>query len=64
MGPYCQFCGRRCFVERTTPPTLNPDGYLGHTLLMATCAPGMTHDARVTGFTHVTAYNPATEIWR
>ncbi|MGH8867106.1 MAG: hypothetical protein ACRDYU_03810 [Actinomycetes bacterium] len=53
MGPYCQFCDRRCFVLRVLPD--------GTSLLMATCPRGMGHDRSVTGHTHETARNLLTD---
>ena len=54
MGPYCNYCGRRCFLERVIP-----DGPLkGQSFILATCQPGMAHDLEVTGHTHETALNP------
>jgi hypothetical protein len=52
MGPYCQFCDFRCFVERRLPFTTD-------TFLMATCQRGMAHDRAKTGHDHTTAINPA-----
>ena len=49
MGPYCQFCDHRCFVERIVN---------GRTVLMATCRSGMDHDRKQTGLDHTTAHNP------
>jgi hypothetical protein len=66
MGPYCQFCGHRCFVPRNTPPRLSTPQYEHHTgtVLMATCSEGMEHDRKMTGgFDHTTAFNPQ-EAWR
>lgn len=54
MGPYCRFCGQRCFLERVLPD--GPDA--GRTLLMATCARGMEHDRAATGHNHTSAINP------
>lgn len=50
MGPYCQFCNNRCFVERWLPGQ--------GTILLATCPSGMDHDQGETGHTHKTAVNP------
>lgn len=56
-GAYCRFCGRRCFVFRVIPN--GPDrGWSGH---LATCPPGMAHDKKQTGHTHLTALNPVTD---
>lgn len=52
MGPYCNFCDRRCFVERHLPFTTA-------TLLMATCQAGMAHDRAKTGHDYTTAVLPA-----
>lgn len=65
MGPYCQFCDHRCFVERIIPnpaPGTIAEATGGH-LLMATCATGMAHDRRATGgLDHTTAINPREEV--
>jgi hypothetical protein len=56
-GAYCKFCGHRCFVGRVIPD--GPmKGWRGH---LATCQGGMAHDLKVTGHTHETAVNPATD---
>jgi hypothetical protein len=47
MGPYCQYCGHRCFLERRLPGTPG-------TVLLATCPGGMAHDIIVTGYDHTT----------
>lgn len=53
MGPYCNFCGQRCFVVRVIPD--GPcTGWSG-------CQRGMEHDLKKTGHTHLTALNPVTE---
>lgn len=54
MGPYCRYCGHRCFVPRYI---IDPSGYR-RGLLMATCEKGMDHDGTVTGYTYKTAINP------
>lgn len=53
-GAYCKFCGQRCFVLRVIPDGPQK-GWEGH---LATCAPGMAHDLKMVGHTHVTAVNP------
>lgn len=50
MGPYCQYCQRRCFLLRVLKD--------GRTMLLATCARGMEHDLASCGETHETAVNP------
>ena len=50
-GPYCRYCGHRCFVERVLPDR----SWSGH---MATCPDGAAHDREVTGHDHTTAINP------
>lgn len=50
MGPYCNYCQRRCFVPRVLKD--------GRSLIMATCAAGMEHDRKETGEDHSTAINP------
>ena len=54
MGPYCEFCDHRCFVERYIP---GRDGQPAQVLLMATCPQGAEHDFAATGFDHSTALN-------
>jgi hypothetical protein len=51
MGPYCNHCGHRCFVERTVP------GYPLITIL-ATCDRGAEHSRQMTGYDYTTAINP------
>lgn len=54
MGPYCNFCGRRCFTHlpEGTPQsfleTAKEKGY--SSLILATCARGKECDTRVLGF--------------
>lgn len=55
MGPYCNFCGRRCFVPRTLPDF----SWSGH---MATCTAGMAHDRQELGHDHTTALNLAAPV--
>jgi hypothetical protein len=57
MGPYCDYCRRRCFLPRV----IHTGPRQGESLLMATCGAGMAHDLEVTGHTHVTALNPVTQ---
>ena len=52
-GPYCQFCGRRCFLARVVPGVES-------TMDMATCSGGMARDRQATGYDHTTAINPQT----
>lgn len=52
MGPYCNFCDKRCFVERRLP-------FKTGTLLMATCSRGMAHDRAKTAHDYTTAVNPS-----
>ena len=54
MGPYCRYCGRRCFLDRVIPGGL----LKGRSFLLATCALGMAHDLESAGYTHETALNP------
>jgi len=56
MGPYCDYCGRRCFVTRLLP-------FKTGTLLMATCVAGAAHDRKMTGYDHTTAINPSQVDW-
>lgn len=57
MGPYCNYCDRRCFLLRVIPD--GPDK--GRSLLLATCGAGMALDLETTGHTHETALNPVTQ---
>ncbi|HET8643102.1 MAG TPA: hypothetical protein VFM37_14295 [Pseudonocardiaceae bacterium] len=50
MGPYCQFCDQRCFVERVLRD--------GRPMLLATCPEGMAHDRAVCEQDAATAINP------
>lgn len=54
MGPYCKFCGRRCFLLRVLID--------GRSMLLATCERGMAHDREKTGQDHLTAHNPAAQM--
>ena len=56
MGPYCNYCDRRCFVPRVLPE--DAKFWPGKSLLMATCPKGMEYDFEGTGYTHETAINP------
>ena len=66
MGPYCEHCGRRCFVHRqiiigdTEEPLWS--GY------MPTCQEGASRDRARLGQNHTTAHNPLrpteeAEVW-
>lgn len=57
MGPYCNFCDRRCFVPRVMPDdaTWMP----GQPVILATCPKGAEHSRAKTGYDHTTAINPA-----
>lgn len=56
MGPYCRYCGHRCFVLRILPH--DATSWPGKSLLMATCKKGMDHSGVATGYTYQTAINP------
>lgn len=56
MGPYCNYCDNRCFVERVYP---TEDGW--RFLIMATCERGMANDREKTGYDFETAINPVTD---
>lgn len=43
MGPYCQFCGRRCFVERQAVVA----GKVIWAGVMATCSQGKAQDRSI-----------------
>jgi hypothetical protein len=53
MGPYCQYCGHRCFVERRVPDS--------DVTILATCPEGTAHDRAVLGYDYTTAINPHAE---
>jgi hypothetical protein len=55
-GAYCKYCDHRCFVLRTMPADAR--WMAGRTIHLATCAGGMKHDRRETGYDHATAINP------
>ena len=56
MGPYCQYCGNRCFLPRALPPTVSAGSWI-----LATCPRGMARDrAKLGGHHHRTARNPVT----
>jgi len=50
MGPYCNYCNRRCFVPRVLKD--------GRNLILATCPAGAEHDRQAVGEDHTTAVNP------
>lgn len=53
VGPYCNYCARRCFLPRQLPS--------GRTLILATCRSGMANDrAKCDGHDHRTTLNPVT----
>lgn len=54
MGPYCDFCDQRCFVDRVLRG--------GDRMLLATCPAGAAHDRKVCGEDHQTAVNPYTQL--
>ena len=51
MGPYCNYCGNRCFLQRSLPHNN------AMTILMATCYEGQQNDLERTGYTFQTAIN-------
>jgi hypothetical protein len=50
MGPYCDHCGRRCFVDRKLRD--------GRSMPLATCSGGMQRDFELLGEDHRSAINP------
>jgi DNA-directed RNA polymerase subunit RPC12/RpoP len=50
MGPYCDYCGHRCFVERRVPGS--------DVTILATCERGAAHERAALGYDHTTAINP------
>ena len=52
MGPYCDYCDRRCFVPRQLRD--------GRPTLLATCTGGMAKDFELVGEDHRSAINPKT----
>lgn len=61
MGPYCDFCDRRCFVLRVRPEGVDGPAAWTGVLLMATCQAGAAHDRAKTGHDYTTAINPYDE---
>lgn len=57
-GAYCRYCDQRCFVARVMPA--DASWKPGEQVHLATCAQGMEHDRRGTGYDHTTAINPVT----
>lgn len=57
MGPYCNFCGHRCFVHRVMPAdsTWRP----GEPVILATCPAGKAASRDLSGYDADTAINPA-----
>lgn len=51
MGPYCNFCGRRCFVPfpEGTPPEILA-AYRPGVSIIATCAEGQRFEKEATGW--------------
>ena len=54
MGPYCQYCDRRCFVERR----IVVGGEIVWDGIMATCPRGRERDRQVLGQDFREAVNP------
>jgi hypothetical protein len=53
VGPYCNYCNKRCFLLRKVPT--------GRVILLATCPQGMAHDrTTLKGHDHRTTLNPTT----
>lgn len=55
MGPYCKFCGQRCFVRLSTVNTPNhiAKAYfekVGALAMMATCARGQAYEKQNIGY--------------
>ena len=50
MGPYCKFCGQRCFIHLTMDaPPAAVEAY-GHVTIIATCAAGQAFEKERTGW--------------
>ena len=51
MGPYCKFCGRRCFVPfpKETPAEILA-AYRSGVAIIATCAEGQRYEKELTGY--------------
>jgi hypothetical protein len=51
MGPYCKFCGRRCFVPfpKDAPPEILA-AYRPGVSIVATCAEGQQFEKEATGY--------------
>lgn len=46
MGPYCNYCDKRCFV----PNPNHSDPFNGGATILATCLGGQKHDKRLLGY--------------
>jgi hypothetical protein len=55
VGPYCKFCGHRCFVYRVLPDR----SWSGH---LATCPAGAEYDRGQLGCDHASAINPVVAL--
>lgn len=52
MGPYCKFCGDRCFIPL---PFKTPDymaSAYGNNTILATCSQGMQFEKKEIGFNY------------
>ena len=56
-GAYCQFCDRRCFVDRRLPSDASSP-YAGQVIHLATCVHGKAYDRAKTGHDAASAINP------
>lgn len=51
MGPYCKFCGQRCFIYiPTNTPRHILDAYFGRATIIATCPAGKAYEKAKIGY--------------
>ncbi len=57
MGPYCKFCGNRCFVHMPTGTSAHILQAYGSSTIVATCQRGQEFEKEKTGY----CYNDITQ---
>jgi hypothetical protein len=50
MGPYCKFCGNRCFVPMTSDTPDHIVRAYGNTTIVATCPMGQAFEKQKVGY--------------
>jgi hypothetical protein len=50
MGPYCKFCGQRCFVYLPMETPKEAQNAYGTTTIIATCKEGQEYEKKLTGW--------------